>query len=380
MMKLTRRHLLAGTACVAGCAAIRTLTPSARHAIAPPADSRRCGFQTPPAYSITPIVQDGKWYWKEQPADQTGYLDPRDFEFRAGIRWRSDGIARNLRSSTVVPVAFPEQELIDVRIEKSEGCEARIAPLTDTAAQLQVLAPWIEAGQTITATALFRIRLFRQCPHYSAEQFPFEQTVPPPIVATALGNSPGIRCETPGVRHLAASIISRYDHPWTQAGKFFAWVWDNIQGKPGAYTSVQEAIRNRAGDCEERAGVFVALCRASGIPARLVLVPNHCWAEFCLVDVENRPRWIPAHTAAYNWFGWTGAHELVLQKGDRFRQPGKHKTTRLIGDWYSFEGRRPLIEYVGDLSPIEGPGQRIKNSRGGWDLGGTHPQDKMLRV
>ena len=67
--------------------------------------------------------------------------------------------------------------------------------------------------------------------------------------------------------------------------------------------------------------VFVALCRAAGIPARLVWIPNHNWAEFYLTDKDGKGHWIPAHTACYFWFGWTGVHELVLQKGDRIRLP-----------------------------------------------------------
>jgi hypothetical protein len=254
-----------------------------------------------------------------------------------------------------------------------------VAPLGDSAAQLQVFAPVIGRDQTLFAAVTGRVRLFRHCPHYSIEQFPHAQEVPKDVATAALGNSPGIRCETRAVGILAEEISSRHDHPWDRARKFFDWVWANIEGVPGAYTSVQEALKYRRGDCEERAGVFVALCRAAGIPSRLVLVPNHCWAEFFLMDHEGQRHWIPAHTAAYDWFGWTGAHELVLQKGDRIRQPGADSTVRLVTDWYSYEGRKPAIEYFGELAPVDGPGRRVKNSNGGWDLASDHPDDRLLR-
>jgi hypothetical protein len=378
-MNLTRRQWLTGTACAAGYLGAQSL---GTRPLLPGSPNAITGFESlvPRSFSITPIVFDGKWNWSEQPAGQSGYLDPREFEIRAGIRWRSSGTARNVRGTTVVPVAFPEQEFIDVQIEKPDECQAKIVKLTESSAQLQVYVPAIERGQTVTVAVVGRMKLFRHCPKYSKEQFPNEQIVPTTVAAEALGNSPGIRSESSRVRRLVESIISRHDHPWTKAKKIFDWVWENIQGKPGAYTSVEAALQNRVGDCEERAGVFVAFCRVIGIPARLVLVPNHCWAEFCLSDGDGVTHWIAAHTAAYNWFGWTGTHELVLQKGDRIYQPGLNKTNRLICDWVSWEGRRPTTGYFGELTPIEGPGQRIKNSLGGWDLSGRHADNHFLRA
>ena len=54
----------------------------------------------------------------------------------------------------------------------------------------------------------------------------------------------------------------------------------------------------------------------------------HNWAEFYLLDEQGEGHWIPAHTAAYSWFGWTGAHELVIQKGDNIRPPHNRKVPK----------------------------------------------------
>ena len=97
--------------------------------------------------------------------------------------------------------------------------------------------------------------------------------------------------------------------------------------------------------------IFVALCRAAGIPARLVWVPNHNWAEFYLTDKDGQGHWIPAHTACYFWFGWTGVHELVLQKGDRIHVPERGKYFRLQEDWMQWGGRRPRARFTGKLLP-----------------------------
>ena len=156
--------------------------------------------------------------------------------------------------------------------------------------------------------------------------------------------------------------------------------------------AIDVALRDRLGDCEERAAVFVALCRASDIPARLVWVPNHNWAEFYLTDEKGEGHWIPAHTSAYAWFGWTGAHELVLQKGDSIRIPELPKPQRLLEDWLRRSGPKPDARYFADLKPLPsedaaktnadadpGPGERSKSASGEWLRGGKYAQEKFVR-
>ena len=160
-------------------------------------------------------------------------------------------------------------------------------------------------------------------------------------------------------------------------------MFENIKGRPQNYTSVDAAIRHRVGDCEERAGVFIALCRAAGIPARLVWVPSHCWAEILLVDTRKKMHWIPVHTAAYSWFGWTGVHEVVLQKGDNIRIPQQRKKVRLVYDHFQCKGRKPKLEFTMSIKPVAnsgkdaGPGAREKMPNGRWKLVRKHDADKF---
>ena len=338
-----------------------------------------------PTFSVTPVAFDGEWVWGKQPTDQKGWLDPRVFELEVGVRWRSEGNVRNLRFSTVAPVEFPEQRILDFRIAASPGCSARVVPISDTVGQLQIGLERMERGQQMEARAVYRLLISRYCPHFECSQFPAKQSYDLSIREQGLGNSPGIQCDLDAIRAVIASIVNERDSAWAKAHKFYEWVWGNIRGRRGKYTSVQAALSRRVGDCEERAAVFIALCRAVKIPSRLVWVPGHCWAEFCLCDRSGKPHWIPAHTAAYRWFGWTGAHEVILQKGDRFSVIGKQSKVRLIADWYSFQGRRPAIEFFGELKPISrydsdpGPGRRRKNKEGGWDLVDKHPAKSRIR-
>ncbi len=348
------------------------------------------GSLNPDAFSVVPVVGDGKWIWRKPPQDGSiGYLEPRKFEVTTGITFRGEGYASDIWASTVAPLQFLEQKVVDFKIE-TKGCDAKLLRLNETAAQLLLHAGQIQAGQVVSAIAKYRMKLSKDYRGFSKDSFPLDQTPPPrrkrgrdgPPVGDlrfskrTLGSSPGISLRDKELKELSNELGTK-GHPWDLAKKYYDWVWDNISAVCGKYTSVKHAIKNRRGDCEEKASVFIALCRAAGIPARLVWVPSHNWAEIGLYDHEGKPHWIPIHTAAYSWFGWTGVHEVVLQKGDRVYIKARKKSIRLIDDWYRFRGKRPKMYYSMTVQPLPseaggdpGPGRREKLKSGRWTVGG----------
>jgi hypothetical protein len=116
------------------------------------------------------------------------------------------------------------------------------------------------------------------------------------------------------------------------------------------------------GDCKDLCSLFVAMCRLSKVPARLVRLPEHCYAEFYLelsndaeskiekekekekaekmqIDksekesassksgvkqlpkkslVEPRGFWFPCQVAGTYSFGGIHERQVILQKGDSF--------------------------------------------------------------
>lgn len=340
---------------------------------------------SPPAAGIIPVVGDGKYVWNKPPENQTGYLEPRQFELSVGIELVGEGNATNIRATTVAPVEQPEQRIENVRVEQ-QGCRAGLRQLAPDAGQLMLAAPGIVKGQRIGAVAHYRLTLYKSYQGYQKQQFPAEQEFAKDFRKLYMYDSPGIQTRRKEVRKLAAQLADQQDHPWDIALACYDWVWKNIRARTGPYTSVIEALRDRVGDCEERAAVFVALCRASSIPSRLVWVPNHNWAEIFLNDHEGKGHWIPVHTSAYSWFGWTGAHEIVLQKGDSISVPEKSKEQRLLADWMQWQGAKPKARWFARLRPLPGeeakdagPGSRDKDERGEWRPVGNHPLDKRLR-
>lgn len=342
--------------------------------------------QRPPAYSIIPVVGDGKWIWTDPPEEDRGYLEPRDYKLRVGIHLLGSGDARQIRATTTVPSAFPEQEIEDVEIE-TRGCEAGLRTLRSGASQLLLAAPSISAGQTLSAVATFHLTVSKQYFAYNRDQFPYQQEPSRAIRKAFLQSSPGIQTAGAEVKRIAAELSAGLEHPWDKAQAFHAWVPKHIKARIGDYTSVTAAIKNGEGDCEERSATLVALCRAVGIPARLVWVPNHNWSEIYLHDHEGKGHWIPVHTSCYPWFGWVGAHELVLQKGDRVKVPERLTYFRLLEDWAQWAGAKPAVRWTAELEPLPprdgedpGPGARSKNAQGQWLVTGQHELNKHMRI
>ena len=105
----------------------------------------------------------------------------------------------------------------------------------------------------------------------------------------------------------------------------FDWVRANVKYEfAEEIKPAIEALKDGKGDCEELSSLVIALCRASGIPARAVWVPGHCYPEFCLNDEQGKPHWFPCQAAgADRQFGSMIEDRPILQKGDNFRVPGR---------------------------------------------------------
>jgi hypothetical protein len=340
----------------------------------------------PPAFSVIPVVGDGKFIWTRPPQGQTGYLEPRPYLLNVGIELTGRGGGTQIKATTPLPVDCPEQKLEGGELQ-TQGCEAQIREVGENARQLSLDAPQIAQGQTVFAKVTYKATLYKQYHNYQRGQFPQKQTVPADVGKLYLGESPGIQARSKEVRDLLNALRGDLKHPWDLAEKFAAWVPRNMQPLIGPYMGVIKALQKRQGDCAEMSAVFVALCRAAEIPARLVWIPNHNWAEIYLTDKAGKGHWIPVHTACYFWFGWTGAHELVIQKGDRVRMPERgNRFFRLQEDWMQWGGTRPTVRYLAELTPQPakpgedpGPGARRKDKTGEWKLVGTHPLDRYMR-
>jgi hypothetical protein len=119
-----------------------------------------------------------------------------------------------------------------------------------------------------------------------------------------LRSNPLITSDDPRVVALARRAVGTRTDPWGKAQAITEWVAKNLKHKnfETTFAPADEVARTLAGDCTEHGVLTAAMCRAEGIPARvvtgLVYVPQqsgfgfHMWNEVYV----NR-RWVAVDSA-----------------------------------------------------------------------------------
>ncbi|QDV57870.1 transglutaminase-like domain-containing protein [Rosistilla oblonga] len=170
-----------------------------------------------------------------------------------------------------------------------------------------------------------------------------------------LGSSPYIDPRHGKIRKIAAEFESTPDQtPWQQVEQIYDWVREHVEYREGDIKSAVEALDDGHGDCEELTSLFVALCRAKKIPARMVWIPGHCYPEFMLHDPEGVPHWFPCQAAGTRQFGEMDEYKPILQKGDRFKVPEQKALQRYVAEFCKVKARsKPDVTFVRELTDSE---------------------------
>ncbi|MCP4189604.1 MAG: transglutaminase domain-containing protein [Planctomycetaceae bacterium] len=156
--------------------------------------------------------------------------------------------------------------------------------------------------------------------------------------------SAAIQSRDPLIQQLANQISAVDDDPWTVAVAIEEFVHGFVTEKnfSTAFASAAEVAKTRSGDCTEHAVLAAAICRARGIPARIVIglvyVPSqsgfafHMWNE-----VWVRDQWIPIDATLGR--GGIAADHLVL-------------ATSSFDAQQSFASFLPVIQTIGQLTLV----------------------------
>ncbi len=119
---------------------------------------------------------------------------------------------------------------------------------------------------------------------------------------------PFIESDNPSIINFATQLAAGIENPLLVVKKFYDWVSTNIQYQlQSDERGALWALENRRGDCSEYADLFIALCRAYGIPARKILG----WAFSDLVNNLFSYSYHYINYAAHAWvevyfekYGW----------------------------------------------------------------------------
>ncbi|MCC9609333.1 transglutaminase-like domain-containing protein [Blastopirellula sp. JC732] len=276
--------------------------------------------------------------------------DARTSKYRVGIEIEAvGGDCVGLYGTIPVPADWPEQT---VRLmEEDVSNESRIGyrMLENSVKQLMVSVPSLRRGQTARAVITLEVETRSAKPPEDLTGVKIPKR-PPSDIRRYLGSSPSIESRHSSVRKKAREILDGVDGDWQKVEALYDWVRDNISYESQKSTTAVTALRKGSGDFEDLTGLFIALCRASDIPARTVWVPGSSYAEFYLEDANEEGHWYPAQVTGPRAFGYMPDPRPILQKGDSFRVPEKTDPVRFVAEYLtgkkSPNGGKPQVTFI----------------------------------
>jgi len=289
------------------------------------------------------FADDGTTDQKSSPS-RLVYGDPQTKRWRIGLKLDTNGVTCNdVLATFPVPMDWPEQTVKVVSQEIAAAVNRwDVRDLPGGARQIVLTMPRAIRGSD--PEVLFDIDVTRSriiAPDQTDDLV--SPARPDSSLKIYLSNSPYIDV-TDGRIKLAAKEFQgdTFVNDWARVEAMYDWVRSKVEYVEGDIKSASQALRDGKGDCEELTSLFVAMCRACKIPARMVWIPDHCYPEFYLQDASGEGFWIPCQAAGSRQFGGMDEYRPVLQKGDRFKVPEKRQVDRYVAEFFRCvpEGKR----------------------------------------
>jgi hypothetical protein len=261
------------------------------------------------------------------------------------------GPVRNIVATQSVPMDWPEQKVTIVGRDVSPGVDVTYREIDGAARRMVVKVGQLSAGAEVRAVITFETRRAYLLEPKDTKQFELPSRSKAATLRKFLSPSPYIESRDRTLRDGVGKIVPKDATAWEQVEAIYDWVRTNIQfiddqGQEPVDTLT--TLKRRHGDCDEMSCLFIALCRAAGIPARLVQVPGHVYAEFYLVDGEGEGHWLPCQLAGTRAFGAMPEHRPVLQKGDGLSSPhvGRRQSFLILPQHVTASSGTPTVKIV----------------------------------
>jgi hypothetical protein len=90
------------------------------------------------------------------------------------------------------------------------------------------------------------------------------------------------------------------------------------------------------------------------VPARVVWVDQHAYAEFYLEDAKGNGSWYPIESAGTRAFGGMPLARTILQKGDNFQVPERRGERLFYASDYLIalpvgNSGKPTVKYIREV-------------------------------
>ena len=263
-----------------------------------------------------------------------------------------NGPVRNLLITIPVPTDWPEQTVKVLEEDLSPNIGQVGYRIVDNGVkQMMVGIPAVPPGGEVHAILTFEITTYQVLPPDDTSQLVIPRN-PPRDVRRHLGISPYINSRHRTISRKVKELVDGQETAWQQLETIYDWVRDNIETTNEPLKGANQTLDDGQGSGEDVVNLFVALCRAHRVPARIVWVQGHYYAEFFLQDAEGEGHWFPCQVAGNRDFGGISEVRPILQRGDNIKVPEKKEPYRYVPELVKGVGR-PAIKFVRELLPTE---------------------------
>jgi hypothetical protein len=263
------------------------------------------------------------------------------------------GPCRGMVASTPVPMNWPEQQVKIEHEDKTPNARLQYRTLAGTVRQMVVVVPKLAAGEEARAIVTFEITRHTLVPPDDTAGL---KLVAHPEkkheLAGYLLPSPFIESRNTKIVRLTKEVTSDKQladkDDWAKVEAIYDAGQKRLTYREGGpIKGALEALEEGTGHCEEFSSLFIAMCRADGIPARTVWVPGHCYSEFYMADAAGHGYWFPVQSAGARSFGGIPETRYILQKGDNFRDPDREGVPlRYVDSFMRGKGGQPKVEWI----------------------------------
>ncbi len=290
------------------------------------------------------------------PQWRLSYDSPKAERWRIGMRLDTNGVAcKDILATFPIPMPWPEQTVrllhqeIDPRVDRWT-----VRTLPGGARQVVLAMSAVPAGASPEITFELEVARSRILPPEQTDDLVIPKRPANPL-KIFLGTSPYIDSGDGRIRAAARELgAEEHANAWAHVEAIYDWVREKVEYVEGDIKTASQALRDGKGDCEEMTSLFVAICRASRIPARMVWIHDHCYPEFYLEDADGNGTWFPCQAAGTRQFGRMDEYRPVLQKGDRFKVPEKRQPVRYVAEFFRClpQGNRdPIPIFLREVVP-----------------------------
>ena len=279
------------------------------------------------------------------------------YRVRIGMEMSTPGTATGLVGIVPIPIDWPEQSVRVVEEEKTTNV-ARVTyrNLEDGARQMMITVPKLRRGETARATVTYEVTRHGLVGPETTDTFHIPLR-PDRDLRHYLQSGPLTNAKDASIIAAKDKAIAGVEGAWNEVHAIHGWVLDNVRYQErDLIKPAHLALAEGVGDCQELSSLFVAMCRAHGVPARCVWIPRHSYAEFYLEDASGRGHWFPVESTNKEQFGYLPRTQIILQKGDNFKVPEYAEPlhyARTIVKAADVKGGQPEFKEIREIEPIE---------------------------